>query len=423
MMTQAPRVIVAGGGVGALEAALAIRDLAGDRVHIELIAPEPAFVYRPLSVAEPFGYARALTMPLSRLRRTHGIVHRRDVVEAVRPGTHEVVLGEGPVVPYDALVLALGARAEAWLPGAVTFTGPRAVPHVRDVLQRIEAGEIASVCFAAPTEGWTLPVFELALLTASWCAERHVAAVELTVATPEHEPLALFGRAATRAVEGLLADRGIRFVTGAAGPVPADAVIALPRLVRSPLPGVPADDDGFFAVDEHQAVVGMDRVYAVGDCVDFPVKQGGLAAQQADAAAEAIAQRLGAPVTPRPYRPVLRGLLLTGVAPTFLRSGGDASEAAFDALWWPPSKVAGTYLGPYLSGAAEKLVDRPAPSDPDRAARDREDVSRIAADLARAEARWGDHQEALRWIDAVERLEGALSAEMAELRDRCRAAL
>ena len=49
------RVVVAGGGVAGLEALLALRDLAGERVELTLLSPEAEFVYRPMAVAEPFG--------------------------------------------------------------------------------------------------------------------------------------------------------------------------------------------------------------------------------------------------------------------------------------------------------------------------------------------------------------------------------
>lgn len=441
-----PRVVIVGGGVGGVEAALAVRALAGDRVSIELIAPETRHVYRALSVAEPFGYARALSVPLARLQRSHGVRHRRDALAAVRPAVREVELVSGDTVPYDALVLALGARPEAWVDGAVTFTGPDAVPRVRDVLDCITEGTVASVCFAASTTGWTLPAYELALLTAGWCADRHLAGVALTVVTPEPEPLAMFGHAAAQTVANLLSDHGVRLVAGHlsrsfdgrrltlddATSVDADAVIALPRLRRSPVPGLPSTAEGFLAVDELSAVEGVEAVYAVGDITDQPIKQGGLAAQQADAAAAAIAQRFGAPVEPQPFKPVLRGMLLTGVASAFLRRGegeeAGASEAGFDALWWPPSKIAGRYIGPFLAeahgvGEAQTLTDRPTPSDPERAARDREDVRAIAVELARAEARWGDHRAALHWLATVERLDGVLSEELADLRRRSQAAL
>ena len=106
-------------------------------------------------------------------------------------------------------------------------------------------------------------------------------------------------------------------------------------------------------------------MYAAGDVTVFPIKQGGIATQQADAAARAIAAEAGAPVTPEEFRPVLRGLLLTGKGARFLRSEvaggrGDVSEVSRRMLWWPEMKVAGEYLSHYLSREAEPV----RPADP-----------------------------------------------------------
>ena len=72
----------------------------------------------------------------------------------------------------------------------------------------------------------------------------------------------------------------------------------------------------------------------------------------ADALAEHIAARYGAHVEPAPFRPVLRGMLFTGEDPLFMRSdvpGADPDVgSAWYPLWWPPTKIAGRYLGPYL---------------------------------------------------------------------------
>jgi sulfide:quinone oxidoreductase len=58
MSTESSRplnVVVIGGGVASLETVIALRRLAGDRTRITMVAPEAEFVYRPLTVAEPFG--------------------------------------------------------------------------------------------------------------------------------------------------------------------------------------------------------------------------------------------------------------------------------------------------------------------------------------------------------------------------------
>jgi sulfide:quinone oxidoreductase len=93
----------------------------------------------------------------------------------------------------------------------------------------------------------------------------------------------------------------------------------------------------------------------------FPVKQGGLAAQQAEAAATTIAALAGARVEPTPFRPVLRGWLLTGGEPLYLRTElrgglGVTSTVSKQPLWWPPGKIFGRRLGPYLAERAELLV-------------------------------------------------------------------
>jgi sulfide:quinone oxidoreductase len=141
-------------------------------------------------------------------------------------------------------------------------------------------------------------------------------------------------------------------------------VVALPALEGPAIAGVPSDPSGFIPVDLHGRVKGIDAVYAAGDATTFPIKQGGLAAQQADAVAEAVAARFGAPLAPRPFKPVLRGRLFTGGSDRFLRTGVGGGEGdgaiATTSLWWPPTKVAGLYLAPYLfSRDRAEESDRP----------------------------------------------------------------
>jgi sulfide:quinone oxidoreductase len=64
-------------------------------------------------------------------------------------------------------------------------------------------------------------------------------------------------------------------------------VIALARLQGPRIAGLPADADGFFPVDPHGRVTGARDVFAAGDATAGPIKLGGLAAQEADAAAAA----------------------------------------------------------------------------------------------------------------------------------------
>lgn len=434
-MSARRRLIVAGGGVGGLEGALALRAVAGDLPTIELICPEPEFVYQAMSVVEPFGYARPARLPLDGLARDRGVHHRRDTVTAVDADRRAVTLAGGERVEYDALLVAVGGRREAWLDRAITFSGANAVAPMRELLERVEQGEVHDLVFTAHDASWTLPAYELALLTSAWTADRGLPTLALRVVTPEAAPLGAFGESAARLVRDLLSDRGITLDTGVAvtafsrgrvelstgATVEADAVVALPRIAANPLPGLPTDEDGFIPVDDHGRVEGLHRVYAAGDATTHVPKQGGLAAQQADTAAAAIAADLGVPADPAPYAPVLRGQLLTGVTSAFLRSGAGPDTAAFNALWWPPTKVAGRHLAAYVAdvrdaGGPVDLSDREPDPDLDNAARSRAEVRALALEMAEADAQWGDYRSAARWLQTIEWLDGVLPVELARKR-------
>ena len=204
------------------------------------------------------------------------------------------------------------------------------------------------------------------------------AKVSCAVYTPEEAPLILFGTSPSQAVSELLAARGIEVHPGAtvtaeedgrlvtmpgAVALEADHVVALPLLEGPGIAGIPTDANGFIPIDEHARVKGCDDLYAAGDGTNFPIKQGGLGTQQADAAAEHIAARAGAPVEPRPFHPVLRGMLLVGDESLSLShslTGGEGEgSASLDYLWWPPHKVSGRYLATWLARESAHMEPLP----------------------------------------------------------------
>jgi len=456
-------VLIAGGGVAAVEALLALRELVGQRVEITLLSPEREFLYRPVTVAEAFDRGEARAYQLGEIVAYGGGRLVWDSLASVEPEKHTAVTGTGEQLTYDALIVAAGAVPREPLPGALTFRGRADVPALREVLAELIAGTARSVALTLPSERmWSLPLYELALMTAAHLRERGARA-EVWLVTPEEEPLELFGPAAARAIEPLLRARGIRLRTSSrpallrrralllagGGELYVDRVITLPQLEGPRLSGLPLDQHGFVPVDEHGRVLGLEDVYAAGDITAFPLKQGGLAAQQADAIAEMIAFELGAPLTPRPFRPVLRGLLLTGGAPMYLRaepqrlpreatvaieatalrhSTREASSAAGQPLWWPPAKIAGRYLGPFLATArpqplsSELLADRAGvPLSPVSEPKFH-DALELALLLADCDARWGDYAAAVNALDAAEALQGALPPEYEAKRREWRAA-
>ena len=379
---MATRVVIAGGGVAALEAALALRALAEDRISVELLAPEPQFWYRPLAVAEPFGLGEVRRFELAELAAAAGAVFSPGALVRVDVGSRLAWMSAGSSIPYDVLLVACGAVPTPAVAGALTFRGPADTERMRQLLEEIASARVGRVAFVVPWGAvWSLPIYELVLMTAAYLAGRGVDSVELMLVTPEEEPLQLFGRAGSEAVRELLEERSVavqtsccavEFVEGELllvpeGTIAVDRVVALPRLRGPRIDGLPQTVEGFLPVDAHGQVHGLSDVFAAGDITSFPVKQGGIATQEADAAAELIAANAGADLTPQPFRPVLRGLLLTGRQPRYLRhvitgGAGDVSTASPEPLWWPPAKIVGRYLAPFLGAFAGVESPPEAPS-------------------------------------------------------------
>ena len=385
MLGMPTKVLIAGAGVAGLEAALALRALAGDLLEVQLVAPEADFVYRPLAVAEPFRVGEAHRFPLQRLTDAAGAELTRASVRSVDAERRLIVTSDGDALHYDALLLSLGARPVPGIAGALTFRGTADEEAFSALLHDARAGLVRRLVFALPPgTSWPLPLYELALLTAVHLADAG-ATVELALVTPEERPLQLFGVTASESVADLLASHNIvlhadttvvEVEDGSLRLLPdqrieADRVVALPRLEGPGLEGVPKDANGFVPTDAHGLVHGLENVYAAGDLTDFPVKQGGIAAQQADAAAESIAAAAGAAIDPRPFTPVLRGLLLTGLTPRYLRSepGSVRSVADTEPLWWPPAKIVGRHLAPFLASKLH-ITESPPPASGDRVAVD-----------------------------------------------------
>ena len=361
-------MLIAGGGVAGIEAALALRDLAADRVELKLLAPNSEFLYRPMTVREPFSFGEAERYPLREAVGYVGGELIEDRLAAVDAAARTVRTESGAELRYDALILGLGADIRPRYEHALTIDDRQLDEQLHGLIQDVEEGYVKRLAFVVPPRmGWPLPVYELALMTARRADDMNIS-IQISLVTPEDAPLAVFGDGVCEAVTKLLAENRIEVLTSSYAEIPTGGVIeispgdrrlevqrvvALPELVGPSLAGLPEAADGFIPVDPHCQVRGVERVYAAGDSMEFPIKQGGLAAQQADAAAEAIAALAGAPIDPKPFHPEIRGMLLTGGRPLYMRAhitGGHGfhSEVSEEPLWTPPAKIAAKYLAPYL---------------------------------------------------------------------------
>jgi sulfide:quinone oxidoreductase len=367
MPPSAPLVVVAGGGPAAIETLLAVRDLAGEQVRLELIAPEQDLVVRAYEVMAAFHEGHEHRYPLARIAGDLDVALVRDALAGVDPRTRMITLRSGAERAYDVLVVAVGARHIDTVKGAIAFRGARDATKLRALLLESHSGHHRSVAFVVPGgRTWPLPVYELALQTSAWLAERDVTGVPLALVSPEPGPLVAFGSRASAEVAGLLDAHGVRFISAHAvrhaderllladgRELKVEIAIALARLQGPAIPGLASDEEGFVEADALGRVRGAERVFAAGDATAFPLKQGGLATQQADAIAELVAAEIGLPVQPAPFRPTLRAVLFAGRERRYLEAElgerlEQTSTVSLHPLWPESTKVVGRRLSPYL---------------------------------------------------------------------------
>lgn len=377
-------VLIAGAGVAGLEAAFALREFAGDRVGLRIVAPTDAFVYRPMSVAEPFTSGWAAHYPLSTLAEAAGAELLQDAVVEVDAARQQVRTAGGSTLSYDALLVCLGASMHARYDHATTVDDSHMDELLHGLVQDIEGGYVHSLAVVVPAPmPWPLPAYEIAFM-ASERAWDMQADMSVTVLTPEEAPLAIFGSDASRALVRLLEERKIEVVTSAQCEIPkaktvrvhpgdrsleVDRIVALPELRGPALVGVPHDDGGFIPVGEYAQINGVDRAWAAGDATDFPIKHGGVSAQMADTAARSIAALAGAAVEPRTFDPTFEGVLLTGGTPRYLQRGTTPDDGAQSEMLKlkrsdAPPKIAARYLAPQLAALTPATARRSEVTEP-----------------------------------------------------------
>jgi sulfide:quinone oxidoreductase len=373
------KVVIAGGGVAALEAAFALRELAGDRVEVTVVAVGADFVYRPLSIGEPFNRGHAMRFGLAQLVQEAGAELVRDALVGVDVDARRARLASGATLDYDALLVALGARMDSAYEHATTVDDTRMDALLHGLVQDIEDGYVRRLAVVIPAPmPWPFPAYELALMAAerAWDMQTEL---DVVLITPERAPLDVFGATVSREVSALLAERRIEVIASAYCEIPqsqtvvvhpggrvvqAERIVALPALGGPELDGLPRDGGGFIPVDAFGHVHCADRVWAAGDCTDEPIKLGGLAAALADVAAESIASSAGGRPRTRTFIPTIEGVLMTGGTPRYLRARpawpGPDGESVFSTVprSSAPPKIHARYLGPHLAAVKAHAAAR-----------------------------------------------------------------
>ena len=145
-----PRVVIAGGGVAALEATLALRQLAPDQTDVTVIAPNAEFVYRPSAICQPCASPSARRYTLAPLICGAGATLLADELAWVDPAKRVVHTAAGEKVHYDALLLALGARARPFYRHVLTLDDRDGDKTMHSLIQDVEGGDVHSLAFVIP---------------------------------------------------------------------------------------------------------------------------------------------------------------------------------------------------------------------------------------------------------------------------------
>lgn len=312
------RAVVVGGGLAGLESALYLKARLGDQVAVTLISDQPRFVYRPFLTYVTFGLdPDHIHLDLKMIADQQDFRLLLGRVDHVDPARRLVQFGSQSVA-YDSLILATGAAAvEEAIPGlrrGYTVWSEKEMLALRDRLgSAVESppdSVLTRVVFLVPPGAlWTGPIYELALMTATWLTWVGARdSFDLHILTPELRHVEALGEKVHDQLAESLIVRGIRATLGARATavkrdtvrlgdgeeVPFDLLINAAVYHGAGLKNdLPVDEKGFYRTRTNtRQIVSDDQIYAVGDGSDYPVKQGFLALLQADAAGEHIASRL-----------------------------------------------------------------------------------------------------------------------------------
>jgi len=315
-MASKPRVVVLGGGFAGLESAFYLRHKLQDRIDLTLISDSNYFYFKPNSIYVPFGEdPEKLRIELNeptRLKRIDFIRARAERIDTVNGSVHL----PHTEIAFDYLIIATGAAMRpAEVPGltenGVTIWTSEDMLRLREryagLVAAAREGKRSKLLFLVPPENrCSGPLYEMALMTDTWLREQGVRDnVEITWSTCEDSYAQLFGPRLHLVIHEEFESRGIhghrahRVESVEAGQVhytngktlPFDLLVAFPpHVAANQFPNLPTDDRGFIKVNpDSRRVEGFERIFAVGDASDFPVKQAFLALLQADAAAEHLA--------------------------------------------------------------------------------------------------------------------------------------
>ncbi len=310
-------VLILGGGFGGVVAAESLAKRLGEDHHITLVSRSSQFVFYPALVRLVFGNCEPDDVSFD-LRRSM-LERRVNFIEAevarLDLEQRKVVIAHGEVegnLNYDYLIFALGRRlaterVKGFFERSHHLLSVDGALRFRESLSKFTSGSI--VIGQCPDARLPVPVYETAFAVSRYFKEEGRQDPRITVISPDNIGSEFMDQKVADVLGAALTKNGIDFVPDfpieriTDGKVVADdgrelssdLLMLIPPFSGSSAAsrlGITAQDD-YIKVDSKMRVDGINRVYAVGDCVDFAgPKLGHMAVRQAEVAAENLALEL-----------------------------------------------------------------------------------------------------------------------------------
>ncbi|MBT8059202.1 MAG: FAD-dependent oxidoreductase [Gammaproteobacteria bacterium] len=303
-------IVVLGGGIGGLSAAFELKDDLGDKHDIVLVSDQSHFEFTPSNpwVAVQWRKPEAIRLDLEELMPRHGIRFVGKAAKRVQPESHNILLEDDEVLPYNYLVIASGPRlAFDEIPGLGPhngFTGSVCkTDHALLMAERFEEfcddpGPV--IVGAAQGASCYGPAYEYTFILETELRKRKIRdRVPMTYVTPEPYigHLGLDGVGDTKSLlESEMRERHIKWFNNTRIDEVRDGQMAITQLrpdggekashelefkhsmILPAFTGIEAVMDveglsnprGFIIVDDYQRNPTFPDVFAVGVCVAIP---------------------------------------------------------------------------------------------------------------------------------------------------------
>jgi len=320
-------ILVLGGGFGGVAVAESLARQVSKPHQVTLISRNPSFVFYPDLVRLAFGKCEPddISFDLRDAMLERGVGFLQGEVARINPEEQQVTIAHGELqgqVSYDYLILALGRRlATEQVTGFFEHAG-----HLLDVKAALELGETIqtfkggrAVIGQCPGARLPVPVYEMAFAFSRFVKARALNDIShITIVSPDSPKLPFGDLNVAVALRGALETHDIEYgpdfqikrVTSTAVITDSGDLLDYKLLMLVPPfrgPGAVSNlgitnEDGYIEVDASMRVRGIEKVYAVGDCVNFPgPKLGHMAVHQAEIAANNLASELRGEVPSAKY--------------------------------------------------------------------------------------------------------------------------